>query len=203
MSKIKGIVSYVGSNAWKGKTLYSLRVQNEDKWFNLGETPTSAAKGDFIEFEYTEHNGKNNIVGGSIVRLDSAPSVVVGASTVPSRTFGSAPRKSGNKDDYWEKRLDFDLAKDAYHKNNDIKIQYQSARNAAISVVDILVREKALKLPAKEPADAILGKIEDLTNEFFAKTSNVALPGVGVESESESNSATLVGPAGVENSSWT
>lgn len=51
-------------------------------------------------------------------------------------------------------------------------IQYQAARNSAITAVDILLKAEAIKLPAAQAkkADAILALIDELTDRFDSDT---------------------------------
>lgn len=163
----QGYVTYAGSNDWKGKKLYSLKMADQDGWFNCGTEDPKVKKGDRIKFDYEELNGKFNVKVASISTIGDGV-----ASVSDSATRASGGTKGGNTG-YWDERLSRDVENDVYRKANDLRIQYQSARNASISVVDTLLREKALKLPVKDPYEAIMGKIEDLTNYFYAKCSGI------------------------------
>lgn len=170
----KGYVTYVGSTKFGKKELYSFRVNTEEKWFGTGTVDSLLKKNDYIKFSYTENNGRFNVDPSSIehIKLEGSVEANGGASST-----GSV--RSGTKSSYWDsqERIDRDKANDQYRKENDLRIQYQSARNAAISVVDVLLRERALKLADGSKADnvsVILGKITDLTNQFYHDTSNAS-----------------------------
>lgn len=161
--KTKGYVNYVGSTKFKGKELWSFRITNSDSWFRTGLVKPPIEKGNLVEFESTEVNGGHNVDVSSIAVIATSDSVTVGG----VGSLGNRGNASANgRETYWEDRAKEDRAR-------DLRIQYQSARKDAIAVVDILVREKALKLPEKLGAahDAILGKIDDLTDHYF-KASN-------------------------------
>lgn len=163
--KMKGYVNYVGSKPFKGKNLWSFRVRDSDKWFRTGLVDPQIQKNDYVEFDFTEVNGNANVDVSSIVkRAASAAPVIVGG---VGSLGGERSSQPNGKDTYWEDKAKADVERDK-------RIQYQSARKDAIATVDLLLREKALKLPEKLGAayDVILGKIGDLTDEFFAASSS-------------------------------
>lgn len=171
----KGYVTYAGSNVFGRKTLYSFRISSEDKFFGTGERNPNLAKNDYIEFDYTENNGRYNVDVSSIKPVAREES---GANKTASSGAGSVQRDL-TKDEYWRRREERDIEKDDGYATNNLRIQYQSARNAAISVVDVLLRERVLKLADGAKADnvaVVLGKIHDLTDDFYARCSKV--PGV-------------------------
>jgi|SRR6185437_15113373 len=177
MTKTKGYVTYLGGTTYKGQKLYSFRLKNQDLWFRCGTAEPAISKDDLIEFEYEEKDGFANVDLASIRSIDLSTS-----SDVPEVRTAEYRVNSGglSKDDYWKNKELRDLAKDDYYKANDLRIQYQSARNAAITVVDVLLREKLLKL-AKDGDNVavVIGKIDDLTNDFFAKCSNMEVANSG------------------------
>jgi hypothetical protein len=165
MTTAKGYVNWCGSNDFHGKKLWSFRLKNEEKWFNTGEMDPNIAKGELVEFNYDVNNGRY------VVDLPSLVHINVGTAVSTNGVSTGRMAKRGNKDDYWDERLARDIENDEYKRQNDSRIQYQSARNAAITVVDILLREKALKVPEKNAYDVIMGKLKDLTNSFYDETS--------------------------------
>lgn len=89
---------------------------------------------------------------------------------------GDAPRGGGaqrsasapvSKDDYWKLKDEKDEAKQA-------TIQYQASRNAAIHLVDVLVKNELVKLPPvskmADRYDATLALVETLTAKFQEET---------------------------------
>lgn len=164
MLHTKGYVSYAGNNLFRGKKLFSFRVATEDKFFGTGLADHGLNKGDFVDFDYEERNGRFEVDVLSIKKSNPTEPAPTSAGKAPARSgssFGAA------KDGYWEDKAERDLENDRYRRENDRTIQYQSARNASISVVSLLLENKALKLSEKgDNAAIILGKISDLTNKF-------------------------------------
>lgn len=157
----QGRVSYVGSKPYGSKVLWSLRLQNNDAWFNCGERDPNVKSGDNVEFEYTVNpNGKSQVSIPTVRVLAGATATTVTQSQ-PSSSF-----KGNGKEEYWENRA-------ADDKLKDLRIQHQSARNAAIEVVGILVSKDLLTLPGKNASEAVLGKISDLTERFYKETTDV------------------------------
>lgn len=177
----KGYVSYCSSKPFGNKMLWSFRLKNEEKWFGCGETDPKVKTGEQIEFSYTEKNGRYNVEIPTIVRFTADTTVHNGT---PSKNL-TGNTNSGGREEYWNDKAAKDVEK-------DLRIQWQSARNAAIEVVGILVSSDSLKLPEKNKSDAILGKIADLTDKFYAESGAVGaeVDGAGAgDSETSSEAA--------------
>lgn len=147
--------------------LYSLKLQNDDTWYNCGTRDPNVKSGDNVEFEFNLNpSGKAQVSLPSVRVLAGATATTVTQSQ-PSKEFRSS------KDTYWEDKATDDKAR-------DLRIQHQSARNAAIEVVGILVAKDLLKLPEKNAGEAVLGKVADLTERFYNESR-----AVGPELESD------------------
>lgn len=79
-------------------------------------------------------------------------------------------------------------AKDAYWKEKERKdevkdkgIRYQAARNAAIAVVDVCLKNDCLSLPAKkgDRLDAVLAVVDEITERFDFATDAVRIAAEG------------------------
>lgn len=168
----KGYVNYVGSKQFGNRTAWSFSLKNQEGWYRTGSTDPKISKNDLISFQYTTGRYGNEVDVASIRKVDLSASDGGGDAAPKSRGFGGA---NAAKDEYWAAKEARDIKNEGHRLENEKRIQYQSARNAAIAVVDILTREKALIIPEKKGAGAevILGKIEDLTNQFYEATTSL------------------------------
>lgn len=173
--KMKGTVKWSGGTPVKGKTLWSFTLKEEDGFFGCGISDPKVKKGDIIEFDYEIVNGRATVVIDTINLLSSAPSDRASGHSSTGSESSKANGGGGGNAQYWEEKTKRDIENDEYRRSNDVRIQYQSARNAAIEVAGILIAAGLIQIPEKKGAgyDVVMGKIEDLTNEFFQKTSNV------------------------------
>jgi hypothetical protein len=175
--KMKGTVRWCEPKLYNGKKLWSFSLNGEDGFFGCGISDPKVKKGDTIEFDYEIVNGRASVVVDTINLLSSAPSDRTNSYSGSGGQPGKANGGGGGNAQYWEEKTQRDIENDEYRRANDIRIQYQSARNAAITVTDLLVKAGAIIIPEKKGSgyDVLMGKIEDLTNEFFHKTSAVGV----------------------------
>lgn len=175
---MQGYVSGYWANNVKGKILHSFRVKNDQTFYNCGGTDPKVTKGDHIEFEFTDKNGRAEVSIPSIRKMDSSPQVHNGtpgaALLLSAAGFAGAAAKL-DRDEYWSNKEKRDVAKDAEFVVKDLRIQWQAARKDAIQITSILV-ENGLKLPEKNAEAAIIGKIADLTEKLFNETQKVGDP---------------------------
>lgn len=161
----KGYVSYVGSKPWKDKVFWSFRLKNEDKWFGTGTANPSLAINDQVEFDYVEKEGRFNVSPGTIKKLTSDTTIHQGTGSETLTKSASPKSDYALKEQYWSDKAKGDVEK-------DLRIQWQSARNAAIEAASLLVAAGVLTLPAKNGSDAVLGKVADLTERFYRESAN-------------------------------
>jgi len=180
--KMKGQVKWCDGKDFRGKKLWSFTLKEAEGFFGCGISDPKVRKGDTIEFYYEVVNGRASVIVDTINLLSGAPSDRVPGNSDSGNQPNKANGTGGSNAQYWEDKTKRDIENDEYRRGNDIRIQYQSARNAAIEVTGILVAAGTLIIPEKKGAGAevILAKIEDLTNEFFQKCS-----AVGVSTEGE------------------
>lgn len=170
---MQGYVSGYWANNVKGKILHSFRVKNDQTFYNCGGTDPKVAKGDHIEFEFTDKNGRAEVSIPSIRKMDSSPKIHQGTSG--AALLGVVGAAKLDRDEYWSNKEKRDVAKDAEFVVKDLRIQWQAARKDAIQITSILV-ENGLKLPEKNAEAAIIGKIADLTEKLFNETQKVGDP---------------------------
>lgn len=151
---MKGTVKALGKRDWNGKTLYSIKV--DDEWYGTGTDNPKLDRGDLIEFNYTE-NGKYKNADVKTISVLRKGTEVFKAST-KNVAFGG-------KDDYWKKREERDVITQQV-------IQLQSSRNSAIALADVLLKNGAVKLPEAQAKkmDVVVALVKELTGNFEAES---------------------------------
>lgn len=122
----------------------------EGKWYGHAFDKPAFVEGDNISFDYKENGNFNN----------ANPKSVKIVASEPAAKGGPAPAKGG-------------------YQNNQVAIQYQASRNAAIHAVEAAVAGGIVPLPAKkaDQYDAYLALIDDLTNRYHMDTDQVVTAG--------------------------
>lgn len=142
----------------KGRA-FNIKVDSE--WYGFGfddpeGNPWKLSRGDIVEFEVTRR--------GNYVNIDPSSVNVVGKEEKKQAAASGSTGGSENWDaraKYWEDKEKRDVI-------TQTAIQYQSSRNAAIEVVDALMRHGLIKLPAKQADqyDAYLAYVDQVTQRF-------------------------------------
>lgn len=149
MSKANGVVEVITKNK---ANFWNFKL-NDGNWYGTGskDEPSDFKAGDSVEFEYTT----KKVGGREYHNVDG--DITVTKNTAPS---GSGSTSSGP--------VDWDL--------KDRKIQYQSARNAAIQLVGILAGADAIVYPGKDKTtpkqrhDTIVALVDGYTEDFYNAT---------------------------------
>ena len=134
---IRGVVSKVSSNQFNGKTLWSLRLQGDNNYYNTGERVPPVTEGASIEFDTKlSPSGKHSVLIESIRPWENGNIM----QAVPANTV----RKSADpKESYW-------ADKELRDKRNDLLRELGATRNTAIAFIKLLTDTGSLKLPAAE-----------------------------------------------------
>lgn len=135
-------------------TLYSLKLENDDRWFRLGKESLEGvvSRGDYVEFEF-EVKKNQNVVDTSTVKKLDPPKASSSGGTSGNTSAGGNPDDPGS----WARK--------------DLRVTMLSARNSAIEVTKILLEQNALVLPAKTQVakrhEVILGFLDNLTAQYY------------------------------------
>jgi membrane-bound inhibitor of C-type lysozyme len=149
---MQGRIKFLNEREWNGKSLYSFKLENDEASYMCGGDKPNASKGDFVTFEVRQNQKGQNIV--------DVKTLAVKKSEVVS---GAAP--SAGREGYWSQREKSDDTRQS-------RIEWQAARNSAIALADVILKNAALKMPAKETAkyDAVVALVAELTTKFFEET---------------------------------
>lgn len=176
-----GIVQYVNpKNQW-GR--YSFRLKGDDLYYNTNEDP-APLKGKVVAFEGDKKGERSVQVDEDTLEIkeDAAP-----VNNASARRFASkkgAARSSSNfadKEKYWENKEKRDI-------ETQKRIEIQSCRNSALTLLGLFVQTGAIDLSKAKPA-ARAGIVTGLLNEYMTKflEENKAGPGTAAVEEVETN----------------
>lgn len=153
--KMKGKLEKVIAKKLSNGFIHSVKI--DDVWYGAGFKRPAAQEGEYVEFEWYTNDKGYATIKGEITVIKQQQS----EARAPVR---QAPGSAGGltKDQYWEN-------KEARDVNIQKGIQFQAARNAAINVADVLLKNDCLSLgQAKaKKTDILLAFIDELTVKYF------------------------------------
>ena len=158
MPNVSGVVKWVGSKAVRNSTLWSFSVEGNTEFFRCGFTKPNINKGDNVTFEYEVNQYGNQVNAKDIRVLGSAPPQA--ARTAPTQQVSG-----GSKDDYWQKKEENDVVKDA-------SIQYMACTNTAVSILKLAQDAGVLTLGAGAKAnklDTLLQQVYLIRDELYGQ----------------------------------
>lgn len=197
MAEVQGVVERIATKQTaKGGTITNIQVNGE--WYGMGFAKVNFGQGAEVEFDISWNGNYANVDNDTLNIL--SPGQRGGGSNGGgqrnggggyggqrsgnggsgySQRSGGQPQRSApprqatggdSKDDYWKKKEQTD-------KLTQRAIQQQSARNSAIAFMDVLFKNEAVKLPAKQgdKMDAALALLDELTARFIDATRTYAL----------------------------
>ena len=158
MPNVSGVVKWVGSKAVRNSTLWSFSVEGNTEFFRCGFTKPNINKGDNVTFEYEVNQYGNQVNAKDIRVLGSAPAQA--ARAAPTQQVSG-----GSKDDYWKKKEENDVVKDA-------SIQYMACTNTAVSILKLAQDAGVLTLGAGAKAnklDTLLQQVYLIRDELYGQ----------------------------------
>lgn len=158
----KGVVAKVSAREWNDLTLYSIKLEGDEKWYRAGErNPADAGveAGVSISFDLT---AGGNVAGKSlkVVKGDA------GVTRAPAPTAS----KSSSKDDYWSQKEARDVEKDSRYQKVDIpRMTFCGAQETAVKVVELALAQGAITLGTKKNAqlDILMETIQQVAVQLF------------------------------------
>lgn len=158
MPNVSGVVKWVGSKAVRNSTLWSFSIEGNTEFFRCGFTKPNINKGDNVTFEYEVNQYGNQVNAKDIRVLGAAPPQATRAAPVQQMSGGS-------KDDYWKKKEENDVVKDA-------SIQYMACTNTAVSILKLAQDAGVLTLGAGAKAnklDTLLQQVYLIRDELYGQ----------------------------------
>jgi hypothetical protein len=167
-NKVTGVLGKIFGKPYNGKTLYSLKLENDSKWYGLGTKNPDIAPGSIVEFEAkTNPKGFTDVLTPTLVVVRGPQQTVSTGSTV-AQVASNGHNGSGrngflSKDSYWDRKEARDLKQDELR-------EIGATRNTAIEWIKLLLDKEAIKLPTKiADKEAFLQKLlQDYVERFRA-----------------------------------
>ena len=156
--KARGVIFRASAKEWDGTTLYSFKFDGQDDWFRTGERKyDQIQEGYEVEVGYeVDGRGNRQVVPGHVKLIKKGE-------PIPSKPKGGYKGGKGGGG-----RGGPQMSKEEWAEK-DRTIQYQAARNAAIEMVELLIKSESIKLPAKTKAAERRVVIDGLVDEYTAK----------------------------------
>lgn len=151
MPNVSGVVKWVGSKAVRNSTLWSFSIEGNNEFFRCGFTKPNINRGDNVTFEYEVNQYGNQVNAKDIRVLAGAP-----PQAAPSASAAPYTPQAGSKDDYWKKKEENDVVKDA-------SIQYMACTNTAVSILKLAQDAGVLALGSGAKA----GKLDTLLQQVY------------------------------------
>lgn len=125
-------------------------LEIDGQWYGHGFNKPNAHEGQYVEFDVIQKGQYKN-----------AENLRAAVSTPPAASSGSKAPAS------------------IPVNNRDVSIQYQSSHKDAIQVLDVLLKNDAVKLPAKQADkyDAAMALVDEITAQFYLKLESVIQDG--------------------------
>lgn len=144
---VTGKVFKVYTKEWQGKTLYTIKIDGDPKYYRCGEKDPGSIAGKTVSFAVKKEEATQATVDGKIT------------ATADSGKSGGASPGTGVD---WAKK--------------DASIQYQSSRKDALELVKLLIASTALKLPKAQAdiAGVIEAAVDHYTSQFFEDIGSLA-----------------------------
>lgn len=209
---IKGVVQKIMVNPQYGLT--SFVIKGQDGFFSLGKDKPTFKEGDAIQFD-TQQQGKytyaRNIAPWTESGAVSSPPVASIANASSNSSFtpragkrswnGGGSSGTNEKDEYWRRKEERDLAKEGEYAQTQKRIEIQAARNAAIETAKTMWQFDITPKPKKatEHYDAFLALVEELTDKYIQSTAGrfhietEATTGLEAQGTSTASSAAALG----------
>jgi hypothetical protein len=163
-----GIVEAVRKNDqgyWSIKT-------SDGQWFGCGKSKPACSEGDEVDFDYSM-NGKYNNADLDTLEVISSDNKVAPKKAWPGKK--TATSEGDGKAGYWEQKAVND------EKVQKI-IQFQAARNAAIEIIGIALKNSVLFIPEGKDKNAgfktLLTYVDKVTEQYVKASSEVNAPKV-------------------------
>lgn len=175
-TRVKGVVKYINEKEWDDRrsgetiTLYSFKLEGDDDYYRTGQTKPEFEEGQSIAFEVDK---KNNVDMETIEVLETEVKKAPKAAGKAGSGGGfRKPAAGGSREDYWAKKEERDVARDARYQAVDIpRMTFCSAQDAAVELVTAALQHECLPkigtVTKTARLTALLTYVDEITDRFY------------------------------------
>lgn len=175
MSQVQGVIGKVNARQFQGKNFYSFALNGQEGWYGAGmKRPPN--EGTSVKF-LSKKNSKGYLeVDGGIEIVTDGEAAPAGSAKSFRGTNGQ--RTSGgsgtNSSAYWDRKETRDI------RNDELR-ELGATRNTALTLIELLLKNEAIKLPAA-------AKREEFMLELLEKYTKHLMDSNNKSKEQEDNS---------------
>ena len=141
MSVVTGVVSRISDKSFGNKTFFSFALKGADGWFGSG-VKRPPKEGTLVRFESRVNaKGYKEVDGVIEILEDGAIGPSPGVRDVSTSGSKGGSGGVGAAGAYWDRKEGRDV-------HNDQLRELGASRNTAISLIDLMLKNEAVKLPA-------------------------------------------------------
>lgn len=176
MADIQGQVRNSSAKPFKGAqgqiTLYSFRLEGDNRWFGCGTDQPNCADGDTISFSYEDKNGKQKVNVNSIKKVEGAKAEAsTQVATGANQGYASRQAMFAAKDAYWDSKAKRDI------EVVEPRINFSASQRDAVALVTAALAHDCLSFgtTAKgKKLDMLLEFVDQVTDRFVAQREGTA-----------------------------
>lgn len=187
-NNVRGVVQRTFEKPFPdGKVLHSFTLKGQDGFFGTGYRKAAIEVGKAYEFEYEiDPKGRKNVNLSTVRPWESGETIQAAPAASFRPAYQRMAKADGGKDDYWRNKELRDV-------QNDKMRELGATRNTALTLVQLMLSNGAVKLPAKEAAR------EEVIFQLFEHYTDTLLKGKESESsKDEVSEAIALSQAGTE-----
>lgn len=186
MASFQGILADSSSFPFDGRKLWSFKLEGDRTFYRTGEVAIDANKGQFLTFEGSKDHKGNVKVNLSTLVVKDADKPQVSEGLKSFRHFAAKKEKAEGEmtsAGFWEAKTTRDI-------DTQKRIEIQSARNSALTFIELMFKHGEFTIPTKlkNKVEFLEGLLEHYINEFVKRNSGaiVSPPQSAASSSAES-----------------
>src|SRR6185312_7114829 len=181
---VEGVIQRINERPWQNKKFYSFALSGQDGWFNTGMKRPPGV-GTSVRFDTkTDAKGYVNVDGPIEIRSDGAvePTPSVNRFQNGSQRITAGSQSNGAAGAYWDR-------KEARDVRNDELRELGASRNTALTIIDLMIKQEAVKLPAAGKREEFIWTLLDRYTSKLMNKSGGSEDAAGEDARSSAQNA--------------